>query len=325
VPGARALLLLTALGLTACRGAPSPTTPPQSTAKEATALKRRATLRFEIAGRPFPLPLVAGTVAGHPTMMLVDSGSNVHVLSGWLARKLSLPLTPSGDRGADHVGQAITAYRIDRPSIAIEGWGPLDATTTLATEFPEVLEKLGIGALVSPQQLDEEGDATLMDLAKGELRSAWWDAASADLSMSGTELVRADRTRTCNDDDGTLKGLAFVVPATIDKHEAQLLVDTGAVRSDVFVTSALGKELEARGAADIEPTYTVKGKLSSQRLKGARLVAGAFATTVDVELLPGAPDRSCPRDGVLAVDVLRSCTLLFGRTRMLGRCAGATR
>lgn len=321
MPGRRAFLLLVAFALGACLGAPAPTKP---ALKEASALKRKAALRYEVAGHPFPLPLVTGTVAGQPTVMLVDSGTNVHVLSGWLARRLALPLLPRGNRGADHVGQAIPAYRIEQPNVTVDGWGPLGTTTMLATEFPDVLEKLGIGAVVSPQQLAGEGDATLMDLARGELRSAWWDAASAELAKSGTELVRAEETRVCNDEDGSLKGLAFIVPVKVGSHDAQLLVDTGAVRSDVFATSLLGKELDARGATEIEPTYTVHGKVTTHELKGVRLVAGAFATAVDVDLVPGAPDRSCPRDGVLAMDVLRSCTLLFGRERMLGRC-GAPR
>jgi hypothetical protein len=50
------------------------------------------------------------------------------------------------------------------------------------------------------------------------------------------------------------------------------------------------------------------------------VTAGSVATTIAVDLIQGVADSSCPRDGVLAMDVLKSCRLLFGRSRMLGRC-----
>jgi hypothetical protein len=324
----RGAALLLVLALEGCSGrarvAPS-ATPTESAPKEAAAapLTRRAALRYEIRGRPFPLPLVSGTIAGEPTLMLVDTGTNAHVIAGWLARRLALSMAERGDVGADHAGRSIPSYRVDRPEITIDGWGRLGASTALATEVPEALERLGIGAFISPQRLDEEGDATLVDLAKGELRSAWWDTASRELDRAGAELVRANRGRACEDDDGAVKGLAFVVPAVIEAHEAHLLVDTGAPRSDVFATSEPGRQLGGRVAARSETMYTTSGPILARVVKGARLAAGAFATTVDLDLIEGAPDASCPRDGVLAMDVLRSCALLFGGSRLLGRCAAA--
>ncbi len=53
-------------------------------------------------------------------------------------------------------------------------------------------------------------------------------------------------------------------------------------------------------------------------------MTGAFASTSDVDLIQGAADASCPRDGVLAMDVLRDCTLLLGRQKIYGRCLAPT-
>src|SRR5262249_39747180 len=83
---------------------------------------RRAALRFEIRGRGFPLPLVSGTIAGQPVLMLVDTGANSHVIAGWLARKLGLPMKKLGDVGTDHVGKTIATFRIDKPDIALDQW-----------------------------------------------------------------------------------------------------------------------------------------------------------------------------------------------------------
>jgi gag-polyprotein putative aspartyl protease len=256
-------------------------------------------------------------------LMLVDTGANSHVVAGWLARKLALPMKKLGDIGTDHVGKSISTYRIDKLDMAIDDWGPLSTTTVLATEVPEVIEKLGIGAFISPQRLDDAGDAVVLDLAKGEIRSAWWDEADYELSAGGTPLVLPDQGRACEENDGPVKGLAFVVPATVETHKVQLLVDTGAQHSDVFTTSAAGQKLASQSTPNREPMYTASGKISARKLKGARVTTGSFNVSADVDLIQGAADSSCPRDGVLAMDVLRSCTLLLGRTRVHGRCAAS--
>ncbi|MBX3214496.1 MAG: retroviral-like aspartic protease family protein [Labilithrix sp.] len=321
------------IGAAACggagRAAPSgaPPTAKGGKARLATAtpaadrtLTRRAPLRYDIRGRPFPLPVVSGTIAGHPVLMLVDTGANSHVVAGWLARRLSLPMKKLGDIGTDHVGRAIATYRIDKLEMSIDEWGPLSATTVLATEVPDVIEKLGIGAFISPQRLDEEGDAVVLDLAKGEVRAAWWDDALEELSAGGALLAHPGQARACEENDGPVRGLAFVVPATIDSQKVQLLVDTGAQHSDVFTTSAAGQRLASRSAPNKEAMYTASGKISARKLTGARVATGELVVTADVDLIQGAADSSCPRDGVLAMDVLRSCALLFGRAKLHGRC-----
>src|SRR5262249_25480879 len=86
--------------------------PAQFATAVASPLTRKATFRYEIRGRPFPLPVISGTIAGHDTLMLVDTGANSHVVAAWFARKIALPLNKVGDMGTDHVGKAIATYRI---------------------------------------------------------------------------------------------------------------------------------------------------------------------------------------------------------------------
>lgn len=281
-------------------------------------LTRRAELKYEIRGRPFPLPLVTGMVGGQKALMLVDTGANSHVIAGWLARKLGLPLKKLGDVGTDHVGKSIATFRIEKPEIAIDGWGTLTPGPVLATDVPDVIEKLGIGVFISPQRLLEEGDAVVLDLATAEIRSAWWDEAHYELSAMGAPMV--DDAHACEENDGPIKGLAFVVPAVVETQRAHLLVDTGAQHSDLFTTSDAGQKLLAQSTANKEPMYTASGKISARKLRGAHVSAGSFAVTTDVDLIGGAGDASCPRDGVLAMDVLRSCALLLGKGRLYGRC-----
>jgi sulfur transfer protein SufE len=256
--------------------------------------------------------------------MLVDTGANSHVIAGWLARKLHLEMKSLGDLGTDHVGKSIATFRIERPALGIDGWGALTPQPVLATDVPEVIEKLGIGAFISPQRLVEEGDAVLLDLARSVLRPAQWEEAHAELATRGAELVTGD-ARACAEAEGPIKGLSFVVPAAVDGQRVELLVDTGAQRSDLFTATSAGQRLSARSTVNREPMYTASGKISARRLKGARVAAGAFAVATEVDLIAGAADAACPRDGVLAMDVLRACVLLLGRSRMDGRCSAPAR
>jgi hypothetical protein len=321
-----AVLFASATAVAAC-------TPPSGQARLATATggadgeearprsTRVAKLRYEIRGRSFPLPLVTGTIAGRPVLMLVDTGANSHVIAGWLARKLGLPMKKLGDIGTDHVGTKIATFRVERPELAIDDWGALAPVPVLATEVPEAIEKLGIGVFISPQRLVEDGDAVLLDLAKGEMRPAWWDETRDALAAGGLPFVLGDQARACEENEGPIKGLSFILPVTVASERAELLVDTGAQYSDVFTTSPAGQRLVGQSLVDKEPMYTASGKVSARKLKGARVGAGSFAVTTDVGLIGGSSDASCPRDGVLAMDVLRSCTLLLGRSRIYGRCA----
>ena len=285
-----------------------------------TSAPRRAKLKYEILGRAFPLPLLTGTIGGQPVLMLVDTGANSHVIAGWLARKLGLSMKKLGDVGTDHIGKSIATFRVEKPDLAIDDWGTLVPTPVLATDVPDVIEKLGIGAFISPQRLVEEGDAVVLDLLKGELRPARWDEAHYELSAWGAPLVLPEQGRACEENEGPIKGLAFVVPATVETQRVELLVDTGAQHSDVFTTSPAGQRLAAQSTLNKEPMYTASGKISARKLKGARVTAGSFSVLTDVDLIGGAGDASCPRDGVLAMDVLRSCSLLLGRSKIYARC-----
>ncbi|MDB4940587.1 MAG: hypothetical protein JWP97_121 [Labilithrix sp.] len=327
----RLLTTLLIAMLVGCAGRPAASPPrpaPPRTASrgEAPAAKahtsaRHATLRYQLQnGRSFPLPLVSGTVAGHPVLMLVDTGANSHVIAGWLARKLGLPMKKLGDLGTDHVGKSIATFRVERPELAIDEWGPLATGPVLATEVPEIIEKLGIGVFISPQRLVEEGDSVVLDLQKGELRSAVWSEAHYELSATGLPLVMPEQGRACEDTESPIKGLAFVVPATVEGQRVELLVDTGAEHSDVFTSSPSGQKLAGQSTVVREPMYTASGKITARRLKAAHVVAGGVTLVGDVDLIGGAADGSCPRDGVLAMDVLRACALLLGRDQLYARC-----
>ena len=298
----------------------SPSSRAATPAKPAERAERRVAFQYELKGRHFPLPLVRGTIAGTPTWMLVDTGANSHVVAGWLARQVGLPLKKLGELGSDHAGRTITTFRVDHPQMAIDDWGAVADGPMLATEVPPFIEELGIGGFVSPQRLVEgEGGAVVLDFVGGEMRASRYSGAVERLGHHGTSIAPKGG-RVCEDDASPIQGLAFVIPASVEGRSVDLLVDTGAQRSDLLVTSGVGRALAPRSVANKETLYAASGRMTSRTVRRATVSVGGYAVRTDVDLIPGAADPYCPRDGVVSMDVLRSCVLVLGKTSMTGRC-----
>jgi predicted aspartyl protease len=281
---------------------------------------RRVELRFELGGRPFPLPLVHGTVGGQATWMLVDTGANSHVIAGWLARKVGLQMKRLGDVGTDHVGRLIPTYRVEHPGVIIDGWGPVGEGPMLVTDVPEAIARLGIGAFISPQSLGE-GSAVVLDFPAHEMRLAAY--AEADIALAGDGRGRALSPSggvACVDSESPIQGLAYVIPATIEGQNVTLLIDSGAQRTDLLVGSRAGRSLYPRSEPSRDQMFAASGRIRTRTLKGAHVSVGDWALRADVDLMPGSADPFCPRDGVVSMDVLASCVLVLGPGRMTGRC-----
>jgi hypothetical protein len=253
--------------------------------------------------------------------MFVDTGSASHVLAGWLARRAGLSLKKRGDQGLDHAGRTIAEFRVENPRLTIDGWGAVTDGPVIATEVPQFYEDLGIGGFVSPQQLvREDDDAVVLDLAAGEMRAAHYDDAVHKLGHHGSSLA-PNGARLCEAPQADpVAAPVFVVPATVEGKAVDLLVDTGAERSDLLTTSAAGKALGSRSVANKEQMIGASGKMTSRIVRGTTIGVGDFAVRTDVALIAGAADPDCVRDGVVSMDVLRTCVLVLGKAAIAGRC-----
>ena len=204
--------------------------------------------------------------------------------------------------------------------MAIDDWGAVPDGPMLATEVPPFIEELGIGGFVSPQRLVEgDGGAVVLDFVAGEMRTSRYEGAVHKLGRHGSSLA-PNGGRVCEDDASPIQGLAFVIPANVEGRSVDLLVDTGAQRSDLLVSSGAGKALAPRSVANKEQLYAASGRMTSRTVKGATISVGGYAVRTDVDLIPGTADPYCPRDGVVSMDVLRACVLVLGKTSMTGRC-----
>jgi predicted aspartyl protease len=257
-----------------------------------------------------------------PVWMLVDTGANSHVIARWVAQRLALPMRALGDIGSDHTGRAVAAYVVDHPQFSIDDWGSLPDKPMLVTDVPEPIARIGIGAFVSPQWLAQRGEGLVLDVAKKDMHTAPWDDAVAELDARGGSAIGGSAAHLCQDDASTIHGLAFVLPASVDGKPVDLLLDTGAHRTDLLSSSKAAKLLMGRSAPSREQMFAASGLVKTRIVRAVDVKVGDWAATTDIDLVPGAADAVCPRDGVVSMDVLQSCTLVLGATGVLGRCGG---
>ncbi|MDP9033640.1 MAG: aspartyl protease family protein [Myxococcota bacterium] len=301
---------------------------------------KRAALRFELGGRPFPLPIVRGTVAGESAWMVIDTGANSHILASWLARKAGLALRPRPVPASDHAGRAVSTYSVTRPAVAIEGWGPLNDAAMLVTDVPEAVAAMGIGAFLSPQWLASLPDGLVLDLRGGEMRTAPWTEAVAELGRggglalgslppAGSEDSHDSRSGgrqaggICVAGTPTIPELSYVLPARVGGHPVDLLLDTGSSRTDLLTTSDAARTLARRAHPSKEPIYAASGLVDTLSIGGLEISVGAWSAKMDVDLVAvpsGGARTACPRDGVLGMDALVRCVLVLGRNAMAGWC-----
>jgi predicted aspartyl protease len=240
-------------------------------------------------------------------------------MAGWLARKVGLAVEAHGDVGTDHTGREIPTSRVEHAGVAIDGWGEIADGPMLVTEIPEPVAKLGIGMFLSPQSLGQ-GAAVVLDLAGRQMYLASYAEAERQIVARGRAISPAGGI-ACVDTASPIRGLAYVIPAEVERRPVNLLVDTGAERTDLLVGTPAAAALASRSVANKDPLYAASGRIRTRMVHGARVKVGEWSRPVDIDLIPGTTDAFCPREGVLSMDVLASCVLVLGPGRMLGRCS----
>ncbi len=259
-------------------------------------------------GRDRRLPLVHATIAGRPTLMLVDTGAYDHVLEGWFAHALQDgQASPRGATVMDHANRKVAVEQWSALTFAIDGWSPLADIRPLALgDENRGPRALGVGGILSPQRL--VGSASIvLDFPAGEMAEVTDGAAR--LTPHGTSMGTAIRC-----------GASYILPATVEGKEAELLVDTGSFTTDLKATSPPGRALAGRSSVSRE-IYTVGGAVETRALGDAQVKAGELSVKLDIPLVAdrGRPSR-CQSDGVLGMDVLGDCVLVIEAMRMRIAC-----
>jgi hypothetical protein len=116
----------------------------------------RAPIHFVAeAGLPTHAPVVLATIGAIHTRLIVDTGSDVHLLTRELAEAAGLALT-SVDQGTDHAGSSMDSWVVGDAPVEFDeaaDAAPLILHDVVAIPAPAAFTERGIGGAISPQRL----------------------------------------------------------------------------------------------------------------------------------------------------------------------------
>jgi hypothetical protein len=189
----------------------------------------RAVLRAPIhfvadGGKATHAPVVLATIGAIHTRLILDTGSDVHLLTRELAEAAGLALT-SIDQGTDHAGSGMDSWVIGDVPVAFDE--AVDAVAlvlhdVVAIPAPAAFTERGIGGIVSPQRLHSTASAVI-DQVDDELLLI--DASLATIRASLLERHPEPRVLELSRRAGYDIPL---VDAAIEPHPAvPVLINTG--------------------------------------------------------------------------------------------------
>ena len=219
----------------------------------------RVPITFEAADRRTHAPLVSGSVGGIETLLILDTGSEVHILTKELVDRLGLEVE-EGEEGIDHSGATMPSWSVADVGLTL-GAAELTLRDIVSIPAPAPFVTGGIGGGLSPQHLHPTA-AVVIDLAANELLlaegdddeiAAWLDERSPSLTTLSLEQDPSFTT--------------VVVPAAIRPFdEMPVLINTGGKRTE-FSRSAvpgLGVGSEERLGAGVSGADVIGSSAGAQ-------------------------------------------------------------
>ena len=257
----------------------------------------RAPITFAaVDGSTVHAPLVPGSIDGVETLLVLDTGSDVHILTKELVDRLRLSVTP-GEEGVDHGGATMPSWAVADTTVVLSGVG-LTLRDVVSIPAPAPFPSRGIGGIVSPQHLHPDA-VTVLDLVRDELLLVLGD----DAAVSAWLEERSPGLTTLSLERDASFGSVVVRAALRPFAALPALLNTG------------GKQTEFSRAAvpglDHGPPERLGGGVSGADLIGAD--AGAQVLAVGGREVPVArlAVRETMHDpqGMVGMDVLRGTVL----------------
>lgn len=117
----------------------------------------RAPIRFVAEnGDPVHAPVVLATIGAIHTRLVLDTGSDVHLLTRETAEAAGLALT-GADVGTDHAGTELESWLVGDVRLSLDEATPAEARVELhdvvSIPAPAAFIERGIGGILSPQRL----------------------------------------------------------------------------------------------------------------------------------------------------------------------------
>ena len=239
-------------------------------------------------------PLVAGSVGGIDTLLVLDTGSDVHILTKELVDELGLDVE-EGEEGVDHSGATMPSWSVADVPFAL-GDAELLLREIVSIPAPGPFPPKGIGGILSPQHLHPSA-VVVIDLAADELMLVDGDDDDDEVAAwlagrtPGLETLSLERDPAFT---------SVVVPAAVRPFaEMPTLLNTGGKRTEFSSAAVPGlgggsPERIGAGVSDAD----VLGSSG-----GAQVIAVA-GRDVPVEQLAVRETMHDPQ-GMVGADVLR--------------------
>lgn len=242
-------------------------------------------------------PLVVGRVGGLETRLVLDTGSDVHLLTKELVDRLGLSVE-EGEEGTDHSGATMPSWTVEDVTLELDGQ-ELTLRDVVAIPAPPPFPGRGIGGILSPQILHPSAWA-VVDLVGDELLLV----EGADVAVAAWLEQRSPaRTTLTLERDGDFP--TVVVSAAISPHPAlPTLLNTGGRHTEFSSDAVPG----LAGEADAE---RLGGGVSGADVLGARVGTATLVVAghdVGVGSLAVRAVMHGPQ-GHVGMDVLRGTTL----------------
>lgn len=270
-------------------------------------------LTFDVPGRVLHCPMVAATIGGCATNLIVDTGATSHILTRDFVERAGLEVVATAP-GRDVAGDAVSSWSIGDVVAEI---GSLSSTLqeVVAIDGPEPFHEWDVGGFLSPQRLAEDATVVL-DLAAERLdvEADDADAVSARLLHRLGELVPLEGAQHVA---GTLGFHLRVLPA----EPVVAFLDTGAAETEVAAVAVEGAvDGPVRsGGAGVGGSAITLPSLKDQQLEVGRIRFRVEHLGVR-DTIPApddAPEGEIPL-GLIGMDLLRG-TIIVIAPRRAGR------
>lgn len=257
----------------------------------------RVPIRFTATdGSELHAPMVEASVSGVKTLLVLDTGSDTHLLNKELADQIGLTAEP-GETGTDHAGTEMPSWNVGTVPIDMAGL-TLSMTDVVAIPAPPPFPGWGVGGILSPQRLWPKAQVVidmvhdeLVLLASDEVSARGW-AMGRHVRLHDLLLDRVDGERTI-----------LVRTAVVPHPEVTTLIDSGG-RDTEFAKAAVP-------GAGVGEQERLGGSVSGSDVVGQRagpavLQVGDANVLVDNLAVRDAMDPP----GLIGMDVLRGTVIV---------------
>jgi hypothetical protein len=265
----------------------------------------RAPMQFVAqGGEPVHAPLVVATIGAFRTRLVLDTGSDVHLITAEAAAAAGRALA-AVDEGTDHSGATMDSWVVGDLALTFDE-ARADASVVLrgvvAIPAPEAFASHGIGGILSPQRLHEtayavideiDDEVALVDAAPDAIRDWLLERHPAPGVLTLERHPTDDRP---------------IVEAAIEPYRAvAALLNTGGRHTEFEPGTVPG--LDAAGAAERIGTG-VSGNAVMAAAAGRRVlsIAGARIEVPSLMLRAGMADPPA----MIGQDVLRGSVVALG-------------